>query len=101
MARSTTRIWRNSWISPCWLSARAHLGTLNHTALTLQYARQRGLKVIGVVINGLDRKREDPSVEDNPALIEEMGEVPVFGTIDWFPEEPDASPHGRGYAPPS
>lgn len=73
------------------LVSRAHLGTLNHTALTLQYARQRGVQVAGVVINGLDRGREDPSTADNPALIEEMGGAPVFGVIDWLSPEPDST----------
>lgn len=61
---------------------RAHLGTLNHTALTLEYARQRGATVAGVVVNGLDAHLNDPSAAGNPALIEEMGQVPVFGVID-------------------
>ena len=62
--------------------SRAHLGTLNHTALTIEYARQRGVPVTGGVVNGLDRSIEDPSAPDNPALIEEMGGVPVFGVIE-------------------
>ena len=62
--------------------ARAHLGTLNHTTLTIEYARQRDLPVVGVVVNGLDRTLEDPSATDNPALIEEMGQVPVIGVIE-------------------
>lgn len=62
--------------------ARAHLGTLNHTTLTLEYARQRGVPVTGVVVNGLDRTLDDPSAPDNPALIEEMGSVPVLGVIE-------------------
>ena len=62
--------------------ARAHLGTLNHTALTIEYARRRGVPVLGVVINGLDRTLEDASVIDNPDLIAEMGQVPVLGVID-------------------
>ena len=62
--------------------ARAHLGTLNHTALTIEYARRRGVAVVGVVINGLDRSLGDTSVIDNPELIEEMGQVPVLGVID-------------------
>ena len=62
--------------------ARAHLGTLNHTALTIEYARQRGVPVVGVVVNGLDHALEDASAPDNPALIEEMGGVPVLGVIE-------------------
>jgi dethiobiotin synthetase len=67
---------------PLLVVARAHLGTLNHTALTIEYARQRGVPMAGVVLNGLDPELEDPSVVDNPALIEEMGAVPVLGVIE-------------------
>jgi dethiobiotin synthetase len=62
--------------------ARAHLGTLNHTALTIEYARRRRVPVVGVVVNGLDRSLGDASAIDNPELIEEMGQVPVLGIID-------------------
>jgi dethiobiotin synthetase len=67
---------------PLLVVARAHLGTLNHTALTLQYARLRGVTVAGVVVNGLDRSIDDPSTPDNPTLIEEMESVPVLGVIE-------------------
>lgn len=38
---------------PLLVVARAGLGTINHTLLTLEAARTRGLKVAGWVINGL------------------------------------------------
>jgi len=67
---------------PLLIVARAHLGTLNHTFLTVRYARSRGVAVVGVVLNGRDRRLADPSVDDNAALIEEMCGCPVLGTID-------------------
>lgn len=36
---------------PLVVVARPHLGTLNHTALTVEVARARGLEVLGVVVN--------------------------------------------------
>lgn len=76
--------------------SRAHLGTLNHTALTLEYALRREVPVVGVVINGLDPSLEDPSTEDNARLIEEMGTVPVLGTIPRL--DPDIDPAGMAAA---
>jgi dethiobiotin synthetase len=67
---------------PLLVVARAHLGTLNHTFLTLEYARRRGVPLVGVVLNGLDRTLEDPSAPENPSLVEEMGNVPVLGVIE-------------------
>ena len=68
--------------TPVLIVARAHLGTLNHTFLTVRYARERGLAVVGVVMNGLDARLGDPSVIDNAAMVEEMCQVPVLGTVD-------------------
>lgn len=39
---------------PLVIVGRIGLGTINHTLLTLEAARQRGLKVAGVVLNGYD-----------------------------------------------
>lgn len=36
---------------PVLLVTRPHLGTLNHTALTVHEARRRGLRVLGLVVN--------------------------------------------------
>ena len=67
---------------PLLVVARAHLGTLNHSFLTVQYARSRGVPTVGIVLNGLDPALDDPSVEDNAALAEEMSGVPVLGTVE-------------------
>lgn len=66
---------------PILIVARAHLGTLNHSFLTVHYARARGVRPVGIVLNGLDPLIADASVHDNAALAEEMTEVPVLGTV--------------------
>jgi len=50
--------------------ARAGLGTLNHTFLTLFYARSLGLRIRGVVLNRF--RGADPSERTNPLVVEEM-----------------------------
>ncbi len=50
--------------------ARAGLGTINHTYLTYFYLISRGLKVVGIVMNGF--KGEDVSERTNPRVIEEL-----------------------------
>ena len=49
---------------------RAGLGTLNHTYLSWFYARERGLNLIGIVLNGFSG--EDVSERTNPKIVEEM-----------------------------
>ena len=59
---------------PCLLVARSTLGTINHTLLTLEAARGRGLRVAGVLLVG-------PPDAENRRAIERWGEVDVFGEI--------------------
>ena len=73
---------------PLLVVARAGLGTVNHTLLTVNEARRRGLDVAGVVLNG-GRDADDPSVGDNAELIEAFGDVVVLASTPWSddPEE--------------
>ncbi|MEO9884133.1 MAG: dethiobiotin synthase [Balneola sp.] len=56
---------------PVVLVARSSLGTLNHTLLSLDALRNRGIEVFAVVLNG----EKHPS---NKETIERFGEIPVF-----------------------
>ena len=59
------------WNLPVLLVARSGLGTLNHTLLSLEALRHRGLEVLGLVLNG-------PPHADNPRTLEQLGGVPVL-----------------------
>jgi len=59
------------WGLPVLLVARSGLGTLNHTLLSLEALRRRGLEVLGLVLNG-------PRHADNPRTLEQLGGVPVL-----------------------
>ena len=65
------------WGLPVLLVARSGLGTLNHTLLSLEALRQRGLPVLGLVLNG-------PLHADNPRTLEELGGVPVLAQLPWL-----------------
>jgi dethiobiotin synthetase len=68
------------WQLPVLVVSRPGLGTLNHTFLTVYYARSRGLPVVGVVLCGYP---EQPNIAEqtNPAMIEAMCHVPVLGRV--------------------
>lgn len=59
---------------PVVVVARSGLGTLNHTLLTVGQLRERGLHVVGVVMNG------EPHAS-NRAAIEHYGQVRVIAEI--------------------
>jgi dethiobiotin synthetase len=67
---------------PLVVVARPGLGTINHTLLTLEAARSRGLKVHSVVVNGL-KGRGGEAEAVSPALIAKFGKVAVFGPLPW------------------
>lgn len=62
---------------PVVLVARSTLGTINHTLLSLEALRARGIAVAGVVLNG-------PPSPGNRAAIERHGRVRVLAELPWM-----------------
>jgi dethiobiotin synthase len=62
---------------PIILVARSTLGTINHTLLSLEAIRRRGLPLAGVVISG-------PDAPHNRAAIERFGQVDVIAEIPFL-----------------
>lgn len=70
--------------APIVIVARPGLGTLNHTGLSLEYARQRGARVLGVVINGFPEPADVASAT-NPAVLRDVFSVDILGVLPHFP----------------
>jgi len=66
---------------PLLVVARSGLGAINHTALTVEAARVRGLKVSGIVINRYNHDSPDLAEATNPDEIQRVTGVPVLGLI--------------------
>ena len=62
---------------PVILVARSTLGTINHTLLSIEAIRRRGLPLAGVVVNG-------PETPHNRAAIERYGKVEIIAEIPWL-----------------
>lgn len=62
---------------PLIIVAQSKLGVINHTLLTIEAARSRGLKVAAIVLNE-GPGGTDPSVEFNSGEIKRMTGLPVF-----------------------
>ena len=67
--------------APVLIVARAGLGTINHTLLTIESIRHRGLEIAGVVLNESRPTDHDASTATNAEEIERRSGVPVFGVL--------------------
>ncbi|WP_216830442.1 dethiobiotin synthase [Alkalihalobacterium elongatum] len=67
---------------PVIIVARAGLGTINHTTLTVQYIRQLGLPITGIVMSGFIES-ETVAQQENIDMIEKMTDVPVIGKLPY------------------
>jgi dethiobiotin synthetase len=72
---------------PLVVVARAGLGTVNHTLLTIEAAKARGLEIAGVVLNG----KSDESTAGNAALIEAGSGVRVLAQVPRLADPADAA----------
>ena len=76
---------------PLIIVAPFHLGTINHTALTIEAARARGLKVEGIIFNCLEKGQPTEFEKYNPEILEEIYEVPVVAISPFMGTNPKTS----------
>ncbi len=70
---------------PLVVVARASLGTLNHTLLTLEAARGRNLPVAAVVVNHYRPSAATLAEETAPEVIRRLGRVPMPPVVPFDP----------------
>jgi len=83
---------------PALVVTRPTLGTINHTLLTVRYAREHGVDVLGLVVNAAKRHEPDEealTVETNPAVLEEWARAPILAN---FPYNADRGAHVEQFA---
>ena len=75
---------------PLVVVARPGLGTLNHTLLSLQCARDRGLPILGVIINHSAPPPRNPmsrlAHRTNPRILERFAHVRILGELPFRPD---------------
>jgi dethiobiotin synthetase len=71
--------WMVKWKLPTLVVARAGLGTINHTLLTLEALDKRNVKVLGVLVNGYTGK--GAAEQTNVKALKKILKVPVFGPL--------------------
>jgi dethiobiotin synthetase len=65
------------WDAPVVLCARTSLGTLNHSLLSIEALRRRGIDILGLAFIG-------EANADSEAIICEMGHVRRLGRLPWL-----------------
>jgi dethiobiotin synthetase len=71
---------------PVLIVAKPGLGTINHTLLTIRVLRERGIAMIGVVINYAKNQRKGLAERTSPDVITAMSAIKVLGTVPYGSE---------------
>ncbi|MBI5826823.1 MAG: dethiobiotin synthase [Deltaproteobacteria bacterium] len=75
---------------PAIIVAPSRLGAINHTALTVECAKKRGIDIKGIVLNNITPPSDDPSRKYNLDEIERIAGVCVIATMPFLEDEPAA-----------
>jgi dethiobiotin synthetase len=68
---------------PVVIVSRPGLGTINHTLLTLEALRNRGLSIPGIIFNNATGARNGLPEKTNPEVIEMLGGTTVLGSVPY------------------
>lgn len=68
---------------PVLIVAPTGLGTINHTLLTIEYARKKNIKILGIIFNTLSKNIGIPE-RTNPGIIKQISHIPVLGVIPYL-----------------
>lgn len=74
--------WLEKLCVPTIVVAKAGVGTINHTVLSVEALVRRGITVAGIIVNHL-REEDVEVVADNIQMIEKLTNVPVIGTVPY------------------
>lgn len=67
--------------APTIVIARAGLGTLNHTIMTVEILKESKIPIIGIILNGF--RGGDPTEKTNGKVIEEHTGISVLAEVPW------------------
>jgi dethiobiotin synthetase len=72
---------------PVILVARAGLGTINHTVLSVMALKQRNIQIAGIVLNQTSPDEMLEIEKDNKRMIERLTEVPIIGMLPFMTQD--------------
>jgi dethiobiotin synthetase len=68
---------------PVIIVSRPGLGTINHTLLTIDAAKNKGVDVLGVIYNYRNKIKTGLPEKTNPEVIKKLGSVPILGIVQY------------------
>ena len=66
---------------PLLIVVRPNLGTINHTVLTVEFARSYNLEICGIVLNASQEESKGLAEETNPKELARLTHLPILGTV--------------------
>ncbi len=66
---------------PMIIVARPNLGTINHTLLTINVAKQYNIKTLGIIISNYPSDTNDIAIKTAPKIIEELSGIKILGCV--------------------
>ena len=78
---------------PLLIVARPNLGTINHTVLTVEFARSCNLELCGIVLNASQEESKGLAEETNPKELTRLTHLPILGTVPFDERLQGDTPH--------
>lgn len=66
---------------PLLIVARPNLGTINHTVLTVEFAKSYNLKICGIVLNASQEGSKGLAEDTNPRELTRLTHLPILGIV--------------------
>jgi dethiobiotin synthetase len=74
--------WMETLRVPAIVVAKAGVGTINHTVLTIEALNKRQIPIAGVILNSIHNE-EEAIVADNREMIRKLTNVPIIGSVPY------------------
>lgn len=72
---------------PLLIVAENRLGCINHTLLSVEAARSRHMKILGVIFNSCKKREKGIILKDNPRVIEGLAGEKALGSLGYLKDK--------------
>ncbi len=66
---------------PVLIVAENRLGAINHTLLTVEAVKKRGMKIVGIIFNNIEKGRDKEILKDNVDIVRALTGERVLGVL--------------------